>query len=643
MFIKKNTSNLNRIYEIYNSTINQVVNKYEINPYFIDIKERCDSYLKNKIKYTDCLDMETCFVEYNFYDYKWNRTPNQDLEWTYMLNRHGFIYDLALAYKVTNQKKYLEKFKEYLYDFIECNKDYKMNPEAWRPLDVGIRLLNWAKAFRYVSFFDDINDKERDILIESIKYQINYIKNNYIRKYDLSNWGVLSLTGVAAWLVLHPDLTSDDNFKEYVFNKLKIQLDIQFYNDNIHWEQSPLYHHEVTMSFLYLYNLERLLDIQLIDYLKEKLKNIIGVTYYYINNSEVLLSLNDSDNVKLSFVYDCYRSLKMLNDKKSNYDMSIFIGKQNDIDIDNKNIKYKETFFGKQSGLFIQKNDTIYFSAFNGSHGSSHGHASNGSITLDIDGINFIVDPGRYSYDEKKERIFLKSEKAHNSIYVENFDAMEIRESWGYNSVIEPLLNNFSYFKYGWILEMNWYSKNNILYRRNIIYLSEIESYIIYDRVNGISKNDVMKKYLQINPKINIISSINHINLKHNEKILNLWFFDDEITIEDSVYSRRYNLIENNKKIVFKPKYVDEVRDSLTILSKNNLTVTKLEVNQNKRKSAMNLVKGIEIQNKDKNYQIIFARKPVTSGDKLFVTRDKVSIYGQINLIKDRNFVFRLK
>lgn len=587
-------------------------------------------------------DMETCFDEYNFYDYKWNKTPIEDPEWAYMLNRHGFLYDLSLIYAITKEEKYLDKWKEYLFDFIKDNNDVEdiaKNYNAWRPLDIGIRLSNWMKSLQYINYEEELSQTEKELFIDSINFQIQQIVDTYDVKYDLSNWGVLALTGVAACFVLLPHLIVREKYLNWVLEKLDKQLSMQFYEDNIHWEQSPLYHHEVSMSYLYLYNFERLLNIKLLENLKERVKKIIEVTYYYIDNSDVLLSLNDSDTLNFQFVYDYYRSLGMINDKDPNYDMSIFVG-----EIEKKDIKmYDKIFFGSQSGLMVQKKKDSYFTAFNGSHGSSHGHASNGSITLDINDVKFIVDPARYSYYEVEERFYLKSEKAHNSLSVENFEAMKIKESWKYGSVTEPLLNNFVKWENGWMFEMSWYSVDNILYRRNVIYFDDLDFYVIYDKVNGISKNQVLNKYFQIHPDVNIDILKEKIQLKSKNEILNLWTLDNKILIEDSLYSDRYNLLQKNKKIVITPNYIDEVRDSITILSKNDLVVSEKKVKQNKKDSSMNLMKSIEVKNETTTYQILFGRKPVTSGDKVFVTDENISVYGQLNIIKNNDIIFRLK
>ena len=55
------------------------------------------------------------------------------------------------------------------------------------------------------------------------------------------------------------------------------------------------------------------------------------------------------------------------------------------------------------------KAEDIYFTLFNGLHGSAHGHASTGGFTLQLQGDDLFSDSGRYSYVNKSERLQLKS------------------------------------------------------------------------------------------------------------------------------------------------------------------------------------------------------------------------------------------
>ena len=102
--------------------INKYSNEFLSNDWKSFVKENCKKEIKrakfqgdllcnNIIIYNDPMDMEATSIPYKFDGVEWNRSANSDPEWIYMLNRNGFMVDLAIAYRVTENKKYIEKLK----------------------------------------------------------------------------------------------------------------------------------------------------------------------------------------------------------------------------------------------------------------------------------------------------------------------------------------------------------------------------------------------------------------------------------------------------------------------------------------------------------------------------------------------------
>ena len=116
---------------------------------------------RDLVYYDNAMDMETCFDKYSFQEHKWHQTPNGDMEWVYMLNRQGYLVDLAIAFYLTKKEKFFEKWKLIVFDFIETNEAEISHPEAsWRVLDAGIRLMNWIKSLTYLPL-DKLTEVEK--------------------------------------------------------------------------------------------------------------------------------------------------------------------------------------------------------------------------------------------------------------------------------------------------------------------------------------------------------------------------------------------------------------------------------------------------------------------------------------------------
>ena len=68
------------------------------------------------------MDMELVLINILSKNINGHQTPNGDMEWVYMLNRQGYLVDLAIAFYLTKENKYLDKWKEIILDFIATNE-----------------------------------------------------------------------------------------------------------------------------------------------------------------------------------------------------------------------------------------------------------------------------------------------------------------------------------------------------------------------------------------------------------------------------------------------------------------------------------------------------------------------------------------
>ncbi|MCW3744968.1 hypothetical protein OM428_08970 [Enterococcus gallinarum] len=116
------------------------------------------------------------------------------------------------------------------------------------------------------------------------------------------------MTGVLSTSQLLPELV-DKETEEWAWTTLTEALEIQFYDDGIQWEQSPMYHHEVTICMLQLWLNSYYLEHSFPAHIQSILEKAINVSYYYCDHAFNLLSLHDSDAVDFTYVYSIYELL----------------------------------------------------------------------------------------------------------------------------------------------------------------------------------------------------------------------------------------------------------------------------------------------------------------------------------------------
>ena len=119
-------------------------------------------------------------------------------------------------------------------------------------------------------------------------------------------------------------------------------------------------------------------------------------------------------------------------------------------------------------------------------HGSSHGHASTGSFTLQLQGDDLISDSGCYSYVNKAEWLQPKECDSHNTMFIENSHTLVLIH--GATEITNPIISANKKKFLSVFAECGWIDKddqNLMIFKRSFIYLKAINSVIIIDSFIG--------------------------------------------------------------------------------------------------------------------------------------------------------------
>lgn len=572
---------------------------------------------RDLVYYDNAMDMETCFDKYSFQEYKWHQTPNGDMEWVYMLNRQGYLVDLAIAFYLTKENKYLDKWNEIILDFIATNEAEISHPEAsWRVLDAGIRLINWIKSLTYLPL-DTFDEVEKVRIHASMRQHANYIRSHLQEKHLLSNWGVLAVSGVLSFLYFD---TEEVEMIEWAKKTLMKQADLQFTPKGIHWEQSPLYHHEVVMCFAYLYQIAETLDNGDACIWKEILQAPIYTTYYLSNDKNELLALNDSDTVDFSWVQSYYHLLGF-DSVCSDYETGLIFAGNNFSK--QHHVRFNDFFFDEVAGLAVVKKNDLYFTLFCGMHGSSHGHASQGGISLEMDGVHFVTHPGRYTYKECDERISFKSEKMQNSVLVEEGAYPSIESSWGYHWVAKPIfmttkkIETIYFFECAWSVPLTDDRIKNIITRKIILDI-EAKLVVIIDEDmfgNGLTQNFI-------------------IPTRKSSDVYSRFWTNGEMSTDRIYYSKRYNTKEEGTRLTIK----NQSGIMITCIALEPYSVVKENIQQLDRPNKFHGIKLV-CSTEQGELTIYYAPEDISNGLKYMKDSDGKYIYGKLNVHNDGKMI----
>lgn len=527
-----------------------------------------DLICENSFIFDHKWDMEVCKKPYKFEnDIIWNHTPYGDPEWTFMLNRHKFWWDLGKAYSVTRDEKYAKAFFLQIDHWIDSVDIYSKNFEkCTRTIEIGIRCLNWIKSLDH--FRESIHyskDREKKIS-DSLYAQCEILMDLYDDFRTLSNWGVIQNAGLVAFSLVYDGYPRSLEMLNLALERLSYQCKIQILPDGIHWEQSPMYHNEVLNCLLDIGILLVNNDIPIPDEIEKGIRRLAYSDMYMAKPNHHQPMQGDSDDTDLRDIIT--RAAYLLRDG------NLKIGGYSDIDLDSLWILglqsleiYRSIPVGDlpiksvgmvESGNFYlrdsysEEGNYLWFRC--GPLGSGHGHGEHLNIDLTVYGENMISDPGRCTYVEEDERRnYLRSVYAHNTTLVDGKEFSTFKGAWGIlNSAysLNPKFiseETFDYVEGGHLGYLNL-EEGVIAFRKILYYRPNI--WIVIDEFHG----DGFHSYNQIfnfEPDRKVKMGRNRAIVEGNTSILNMsWFEDIALNVKVGLFSKEYNSLENNLKLM---------------------------------------------------------------------------------------------
>jgi heparan-sulfate lyase len=228
----------------------------------------------------------------------WTYWPVKDIEMRVQLHRQGWWTSLGLMYCTTGEEKYA---REYVYEFRDW---VRKNPYrsfgidqygtvssgaipidapnecfAWRPLELGIRLLRWPRQF---SLFLDSKHFTPAFLLEFLSA---YHQNATVLMQSFSPSGnhlVHQSSGILRAGICFPEFKEASSWVRAGVRNLSAEISRQSYPDGCHFELDPGYH----IGFVESYNdaIQLALENGKTDlFPRECLEQLVRMTNYYLD------------------------------------------------------------------------------------------------------------------------------------------------------------------------------------------------------------------------------------------------------------------------------------------------------------------------------------------------------------------------
>ncbi|MCT8975971.1 heparinase II/III family protein [Clostridium sp. CX1] len=502
-----------------------------------------------------------------------------DVKVPWEISRFQHLFTLGKAYWLTDNEKYAIEFKDEIEDWIH-NNPVEMSVNWTCAMDVAIRAVNWITGYH---FFKDSKSIHNSFWIKfnrSLYLHGRHIMTNLEKgKFDkLANNHYLSdLIGVV-WIGLYfKNLTIEDTklknnpktWLEFGLKELENEMFIQVNEDGTDFEASTSYHRLVTELFLITTILCNKNNIKFSESYNKRLEKMCEFLMDITKPNGLSPLIGDADDgrllilssyffwIKREFTHilaiageyfkrDDFRCLG----SKYKQDALWICG--NYVNLSSIGVTFKSKSY-EQGGFYILRNNRIFCIIRCGELScrgqGGHSHNDQLSFELNVDGYDFIIDPGTYVYTaDYKMRNLYRSTKYHNTLWIQGYEQ---------NNFYEKILFEMPEQSFGKCIEFNnetfkgkhfgYKNKCDIVHERHM-HLNE-NKIEIEDILYGKRLEDNYKLSFVLDSDVKVEQKQGGLELIKNGKKVYI-ILDNEYIIEDSYISYGYGQILKTKKIL---------------------------------------------------------------------------------------------
>ncbi len=478
-----------------------------------------------------------------------------DIKLPWELAKMQYLFILGKAFTFTEDKRYSDEIVSQINSWIDNNPPFK--GIHWiSALEVGMRVVSFIMVFPFIK--ENIGSLFLTQYLNSIFSQTVFIEDNLTEHKYANN----HLIGEAFTLVI-AGLFLDSRKSSKWYRKgcriLTEQIKKQVYPDGINKEQS-LNYHRFTLDYYYLFIIihrQNSLDYpSVIDEYTEKMTEFI---MYSLMPDGSAPAFGDADDDRAIYVNNScgndYQSLLALGAvlfnradfkyKAENVPEEVFwlLGpdgykKYNGITAvspESTSISYAEGGYYIMRSDWSRNADYLIFDCGPLGHGpAGHGHADALSFQLCSDGINYLVDPGTYSYNLDYDwRDYFRSTPAHNTVTVDGLNQSEINDRMSWKIFADSKANMWLSTEWFDLVdgEHDGYQRlNDPVKHRRIIFFNKRDYWIIADLLECSSEH-TFDFHLHIHPDCVPVPDFENQRLEvrsKNNKKISVDFINDE-------------------------------------------------------------------------------------------------------------------
>lgn len=382
-----------------------------------------------------------------------DRGPRNDQEWTFFLNRLGYLKDWINRFGETRDLIWIERSVYVLDSWLQSHQELDSRDPAWRAMEAARRLADlWPLLDRELVSRKDFPAETKKLFEQSIPIHAQCCQFHHASG---GNHLLVEMLSLATAAVTWPHFDEAPVWWEIAKKKLDQEILSQTFPDGVQKEFSSMYQ---------IYTLETLARYQALaalyqkPFLKEIADRILQMAVYLEKLTEgdpYGPQNNDSDRLPLR---------DRLKDLQQRYPFLVSGAPPL------RGIFFTSHF--KEAGHWIQKaiegsaGRWVFFDY--GPAGIAHQHRDRLNLEVHIDGKPFLINPGRYTYRRDEWRRYFIGSAAHNLL-----NPAGQNQKWGsVDASMRSIHHNENPLWSSVLAEHRWgylSEKNSVIVRRGLV------------------------------------------------------------------------------------------------------------------------------------------------------------------------------
>ena len=462
----------------------------------------------------------------------------KDIKVPWELSRFHHLFIIGQAYKTTGDEKYAKVFVDHITDWLDENP-FLLGPNWACPMDVGLRAINWTWGFHFFKESKYIDTTFWKAFVCSLYDHMFYLENNW-EIYDTvtSNHYLSDLAGYFYLCWFFKGVDSISKKKKWCYKRILQEFEKQVSEDGTDYEGSTSYHRLVAELFYHCHLIALEQGIPTSKNFVSRLQHM----FYFIDRctpkDSDLVMIGDNDSGKVlhyGITNDIVKKLQPSDVTKTSC-----------------------THFPNFGLSVIEKNNwhvTFRHHSYQQHQPSGHKHNDTASITLAVDGVEVLVDPGTYVYTPSvKWRNVMRSSSAHNAFHLDGIEPSSLntglfhlnideREPQTFHTTVNENISirtDCTHYRH-----LGLQAERTITLEKNCLLVEDLWT------TSGFDEQQIGCWTFTLSPKITIQKIENGFNLMLNEKpFLTLQSTNLSFEERDGFVSKTYGKVEECRRLI---------------------------------------------------------------------------------------------